>query len=100
MQQVAKNGTMMQKLVYYMQLAFQMANVVNPQMAVSIGQDLMATTGMAMPMPNARPAQMPESDNIAGIEQKEPTIVQNARQQAASASKPDESAVVREDRRK
>ena len=45
MQKVAQNGTMFQKLQQYMQLALSFAQMVQPQMAESIAQDIMQTMG-------------------------------------------------------
>ena len=45
MQKVAQNGTMFQKLMQYMQLALSFAQMVQPQMAESIAQDIMQTMG-------------------------------------------------------
>ena len=45
MQKVAQNGTMFQKLQQYMQLALSFAQMVQPQMAETIAQDIMQTMG-------------------------------------------------------
>ena len=90
MQKVAQNGTMYQKLLQYMQLALTFAQKAAPDMAEQIAQDVMMTMGGgggAM-MGGASP-KMFESDNIAGIGKKEPSIVANARTRAANASQPD-----------
>lgn len=90
MQKVAQNGTMFQKLLQYMQLALLLAQKAAPEMVEQISQDVMMTmgdSGGAM-MGGASP-KMFESDNIAGIGKKEPSIVANARNRAANASQPD-----------
>lgn len=89
MQKVSQNGTMFQKLVQYMQMAFMFAQKVAPDMVDAIGKDLMMTTGGAggAMMGGAAP-QMMQSDNIAGIPQKEHGVVRNAREKAQNASQP------------
>lgn len=89
MQKVAQNGTMFQKLIQYMQLALTLAQTAAPEMAEQIAQDVMMTMGGAggAVMGGGSP-QMFESDNIAGIGKKEPSIVANARSRAANSSQP------------
>lgn len=96
MQKVSQNGTMFQKLVQYMQLALMFAQKVAPDMVEMIGQDLMMTTGGAggAMMGGASP-KMFQSDNIAGIGKKEPTIVANARAKSANAAQPNSGKVTR-----
>lgn len=90
MQKIAQNGTMFEKLVQYMQMAMMMSQTAAPQMTEQIAQDLMMTTGGAVgaPMGGGTP-RMAESDNIAGLGKKEPTIVKNARSRSANASQPE-----------
>ena len=100
MQKVAQNGTMYQKLLQYMQLALMFAQTAAPEMVEQIAQDVMITTGGgggAM-MGGASP-KMFESDNIAGIGKKEPTIVANARTRSANASQPDGGKVTKGDKK-
>ena len=89
MQKVAKNGTLFQKLLQYMQLALTFAQVAQPQMAESIAQDIMATMsgGGAVPMVGGS-AQMLQSDHIAGLGKIEPANVENARNRSGDASQP------------
>jgi hypothetical protein len=96
MQKVAQNGTMFQKLIQYMQMALMFAQKVAPEMVQQIGQDLMMTMGGGggAKMGGVSP-QMFESDNIAGIGKKEPTIVANARTRSANASQPDGGKVTK-----
>jgi len=91
MQKVAQNGTMYQKLLQYMQLALTLAQVAAPEMVEQIAQDAMMTMGVAEGggVPGGASPKMFQSDNIAGIGKKEPTIVANARARAANASQPD-----------
>lgn len=87
MQKISQNGTMFDKLVQYMQLAFTLAQVAAPQYLQQIAMDLQQTTGQAPQMGAANP-NLPQSDNIAGIGKEEPTIVKNARERAQGASQP------------
>lgn len=94
MQKVAQNGTMFQKLVQYMQLALMLAQKTAPEMVNQIGQDFMMTTQVGGAMMGGGSPQMFQSDNIAGIGKKEPTIVENARARSAEASQPDGGKVI------
>lgn len=96
MQKVAKNGTMFQKLVQYMQIALMFAQSADPMMAQQIMQDLAMTTGGAMPNMGGGAPRMMESDNIAGVKKKEHGIVANAREKSQNASQPDSGRVVKE----
>lgn len=94
MQRVAKNGQLMQKLTMYMQIALGYAQMVDPQRAPAIAQDMMQTLGTAIPTPNTgKTPEMFESDNIAGIKRKEATIVENARIRSNNASQPEAQVI-------
>ena len=88
MQKVSQNGTMFQKLVQYMQLALMLAQKAAPEMVNQIGQDFMMTTQGGGAVGGGGSPQMFQSDNIAGIGKKEPTIVSNARARSSNASQP------------
>ena len=88
MQKVAQNGTIFQKLLQYMQLALTFAQVAQPQMAETIAQDIMQTMGGGTMAGAGASGGMFQSDHIAGIGKKEPTIVENARRRSADASQP------------
>jgi hypothetical protein len=88
MQKVAKNGTMFQKLIQYMQMAFMLARKADPMMAQQIAMDMQTMGGGVAPMGGGGAPQLLESDNIAGIGKKEPTIVANARTRASNATQP------------
>ena len=94
MQKVAQNGTMFQKLIQYMQIALMFAQSADPMMAKKIMQDMAMMTGDAMPSMGGVAPKMMQSDNIAGIGRKEPTIVANARERASNASQPNSGKVV------
>lgn len=89
MQKVAQNGTMFDKLMQYMQLSMMLAQMAAPQYVQQIAMD-MQNMGMAAPQMGGGGAapQMMESDNIAGIPQKEHGVVRNARAKAQNASQP------------
>lgn len=95
MQKVAKNGTMMQKLVQYMQIALMFAQQFAPEMVNQIAQDLMMTTGgnPGAAMGGGAPKLM-EGNNIGGIPKKEHGIVENARERSANASQPEGGKVI------
>lgn len=102
MQKVAQNGTIFQKLMQYMQLALTLAQTAAPEMAEQIAQDVMMTMGGAGGgiVPGGASPKMFQSDNIAGIGKKEPTIVANARARAAGASQPSSGGKVKESEKK
>ena len=99
MQKVAQNGTMFQKLIQYMQMTLMLASTARPDMVQGISQDIMSTMGASggASMSGA-PAKMPESDNIAGIAKKEPTIVENARARSGAASQPQGGKVINKEK--
>lgn len=101
MQKVAQNGTMFQKLIQYMQMAYMFAQTAAPEMVEQIGKDLMMTMDSSaggVQMGGGAP-QLMESDNIAGIGKKEPTIVANARTRASDASQPRSGQVTKGDKK-
>ena len=102
MQKVARNGTIFQKLLQYMQLALSFAQVADPMMAESIGQDILMTLGQSAGEPGAGAvsSSMAESDHIAGIGKKEPGIVRNSRSRAQESTQPNEGRVIKEDKSK
>ena len=94
MQKVSQLGTMYDKLMQYMQLSMMLSQVAAPQYVEQIAMD-MQTMGATPQMGGVAP-QMMQSDNIAGIPQKEHGIVRNAREQAQNASQPTSSGAVKE----
>ena len=96
MQKISRQGTMFEKLVNYMQLSLVLTERTHPEMVQGISQDIMQTLGAAQGMGMAAGAapKMFESDNIAGIEKKEPGIVRNARERSSTASQPTEGKVI------
>ena len=87
MQKVAQNGTMFDKLMQYMQLAFLLAQKAAPEYLQQIAMDMQTMGGQA-PMGGGVAPQMMQSDNIAGIPKKEHGVVKNAREKAQNASQP------------
>ena len=96
MQRVAKNGTMFQKLLQYMQLALTFAQAAQPQMADMIAQDIMRVMGggQGPVAAGGSGVQLLQSDNIAGLGRQEPTMVANARERAGQAAQPDGGNVI------
>ena len=89
MQKVSQNGLMLQKLIYYMQLAMQFAQVAAPQMADAIAQDVMTTLGgTAMVGGAGVSGNMYQGDHIAEGRKMESGQVRNARNNAKEASQP------------
>jgi hypothetical protein len=96
MQKISQMGTMYQKLIQYMQMAFQYASSVDPMAAQGIAQDFMAVTGgNGMPMEaGGMSPQIAISDNISGIPKEEHAFVSRARQQANDSAQPDSDGAV------
>ena len=88
MQKVAQNGTMFDKLMQYMQLSMMLAQAAAPQYVEQIAMDMQTMAGGVAPMGGGAAPQMMQSDNIAGIPQKEHGVVKNAREKAQNASQP------------
>lgn len=95
MQKVARNGTIFDKLMQYMQLSLLLAQMAAPQYVEQISMDMMNMGGGGGAVTGGGAPQMMQSDNIAGIGKKEPTIVANARTRAANASQPDSGKVTK-----
>ena len=87
MQKVAQNGTIYQKLLKYMQLALALAQKYDPATAEVVGQDILAMTG-GRPVPQKSIVRLTESDNIAGIGEKQTTTERKARSRASQAAQP------------
>ena len=94
MQKVAQMGTMYQKLLQYMQLALELAKVVDPNAANEIGMDIMQTMGGGAAPTGGGNAKLFQADNIAGASKKEHGIVENARSRSNEASQPDDGKVI------
>lgn len=99
MQKVAKNGTMYQKLLQYMQLALTLAQKADPETAEMISQDIMQTLGGSAPMGGGN-ARMFQSDHVSGLGKKEPGIVANARSRSNEAAQPDAGKVTAKEEKK
>ena len=91
MQKVVQNGTIYQKMMFFMQIAMQYAPPeIQPQIAKQVNSIL---GGGAMPMA-ATPVSIPQSDNVQGLKKEEHSIVKNAREKSNQASQPDGGKVV------
>lgn len=102
MQKVAQNGTLLQKLQQYMQIALTLAQQFDPATAQMIAQDVMTFMGGvagAVPAGGGN-AQMFQSDHIAGLGKNEPANVANARQRSGSASQPSSDGATRKGSKK
>lgn len=89
MQKISQNGMLQQKLMQYMQMALQMAQVANPQMANMIAQDITATMGGSAAVPAAGvSAAMYQVDHMGGAGSQESGQARNARERSGNASKP------------
>ena len=98
MQQIARNGTMHQKLILYMQMTLMLANVARPDMVPGISRDIMMTMGGGAPAAQQAAApSMPASDSIDGMKPQEHGLVRNARARANEASQPGGSGVISEE---
>ena len=99
MQKISKNGLLWQKLQMYMQMALQMAQVLNPMQAQTIAMDITQTLGNVAPVMAAGGAspKLVQSDNVTGMHPKEHALLSNARERAASASMPRGCAVTKEE---
>ena len=95
MQKISQMGTMFQKLIQYMQIAFNFASMSDPMMAQSIAMDMMQVNGGQAPVNMAAsPAKLAQVDNIGGVPEKEHAIVAKARQQSNDAAQPDSDGAV------
>ena len=88
MQKISKNATLYKQLLQYMELALALAQVARPDIVEQIAQDYMQTIGREGAPSGSGNVQMPQSDNIAGLNKNEPKIVENSRARAAEASQP------------
>ena len=96
MQKVARNGTIFDKLMQYMQLSLILAQKSAPEYVEQIAMDMMNMSGQTGGRMGGGSPQMFESDNIAGIGKKEPSIVANARSRAANSTQPSGGGVTKE----
>ena len=95
MQMVAKNGTMQQKLIQYMQLALTFAQAVRPDMVQGISQDIMRTMG-AEGAAGGSVSPLIQTDSLGNAKPQEHAFVRNAKANAEAATQPDAGMVVEE----
>lgn len=105
LQKVARNGTMFQKLVQYMQMALQLAQIAAPDMVQGLSQDIMQTMGAApagIPTDGGSASpDLAEGDALnGGFGGKEHAFVEKAREKSLNASQPDGGEVVKERNKK
>ena len=93
MQRIARNGTMYQKLVQYMQMALQFAQVLHPELVPGMVQDIAMTLGEgANAVTGAMPQNGAPQTSSVGREQ---SNVENARARSQEASQPANSGRVK-----
>ncbi len=80
MQKISRNGTLLDKLSQYMQMALMLATESHPEMVEGISQDIMATLGGGMPSKSVQ----------SGLTKEEDTRTANARKRSNEASQPKE----------
>ncbi len=93
LQKVAQNGTVYEKLMKYMQIALSFAKTADPMLAEQIAGELMTMSGGGTPSA-AVPTSMIQSNNIAGMKNREPGVVSKARERASRAAHPDTTGVI------
>lgn len=49
MNKIAENGTMMQRMIQYQQLALELANQISPELGASVGQQILSEGGQPVP---------------------------------------------------
>lgn len=94
MQKIARNGTMFQKLVQYMQLSLILAQMARPDMVQGLSQDIMATTGGAN-VPTGGATSVFTGDNIGGLSKDESSVTQKARERSSNSSQPDSGRAIK-----
>lgn len=87
MQKVSQNGLLMQKLVYYMQMAMSFAQAANPALAEQIAQDVAQTLGSSVIMSGTE-GKIYQDDHISDNGNKESGQVRNARKRSSNAAQP------------
>ncbi len=93
-QKVARNGTLQQKLIQYMQLALALAAKAAPDMVQGLSGDIMQTMGMQPSTAQAGTGASAQMAGADGAAEKEKPIVENARSRSNSASQPDGGKVI------
>jgi len=83
-QKVAQNGTLFTSLRQWQQLTMELAARFAPEMVPGLSAAITGDTGGAVP---SQVGEAPDLENLTG-ENQEATIVQNARERAATASQP------------
>ena len=90
MQRIARNGTMHQKLVQYMQMALMLAQKYEPGMVAGLSHDISMSMGGVQPpaAPLEQTSQLNRGDRNGDGKAEHP-IVEKSRQNAADASQPE-----------
>jgi len=97
LQKIAQNGTMFQRLIQYMQLSLQLAQIAAPEMVEGLSQDIMNTMGVAPMMSNGSASGISEGNNLTGgIDGGEHSFVEKARAKSLNSTQPKGGEVVKE----
>lgn len=99
MQKVSQNGMLMQKLVYYMQMAMSFAQAANPVLAEQVAKDIAQTLGRSA-MISGGDGKIYQSDHISDNNGKESGQVRNARMRSSNAAQPSTGRVTAQEEQK
>ena len=95
MQMVARNGTMQQKLIQYMQMTLMFAQRCRPDMVQGIAQDIMRTMG-GESTAGGNVSPLVQADEMGVAKPREHAVVRNAKANSEAATQPDAGIVVRD----
>ena len=89
-QKVSRGGQLLGKLRQYMQLSMKLAEDADPSLAQTIGEDLRRSFAGAKTSPSGGLPRLSLADPLTGTLKRESARVEQARQQAANATQPQE----------
>ncbi len=84
---ISRNGTLQEMLLKMEQLALQLANKYDPQMAEMIGQMILEQNGQPVPQMGANPEAMQNAEEETSTE--ENPLVERARSQSRASTQPE-----------
>ena len=91
MQKIAENGTMFERLVYYIKMAFVFASKFAPEQVQQIMMDMQRFGILqegAVPSAGGASSQILQADSLGGMQKKEHSAVEKARAKSQNASQP------------
>ena len=91
MQKIAENGTMFERLVYYMKMAFVFSSKFAPEQVQQIMMDMQRFGILqegAMPSAGGASSQIMQADSLGGMQMAEHHAVEKARAKSQNASQP------------